>query len=117
MRKGFDQWFGTGFPKNIKSSEKHRPVTRNIKHPPAHTSNAAILNAEPRRTNAPKVQLQSVLITRRASVVPGQSIAFSGTCSNPKALCWVNPNVFALENSLGAGDTPIGDIVGPNYYQ
>jgi hypothetical protein len=23
----------------------------------------------------------------------------------------------ALENSLGAGDTPIGDIVGPNYYQ
>jgi len=117
MRKGFDQWFGTGFPKNIKSSEKHRPVTRNIKHPAAHTSNAAILKSEPRRTNAPKVQLQSVLITRRASVVPGQSIAFSGTCSNPKALCWVNPNVFALENSLGAGDTPIGDIVGPNYYQ
>jgi hypothetical protein len=67
-----------------------------------------------------KVQLQRVLITRRASVVPGQSIAFSGTCSNPKAPCWVswvNPNVFALENALGAGDTPIGDIVGPNYYQ
>jgi hypothetical protein len=58
MRKGFDQWFGTGSPKNIKSSEKHRPVTRNIKHPAAHTPNAAILNAEPMLH---KVQLQSVL--------------------------------------------------------
>jgi len=58
MRKGFDQWFGAGFPKNIKSSEKHRPVTRNIKHPAAHTSNAAILNAKP---VLHKVQLQSVL--------------------------------------------------------
>ena len=56
-------------------------------------------------------------IARRASIVPGQSIAFSGTCANPKAVCWVNPNAFALENSLGAGDTPISDIVGPNYYQ
>jgi hypothetical protein len=58
MRKGFDQWFGTGFPENIKSSEKHRPVTRNLKHPAAHTPNAAILNAEPMLH---KVQLQSVL--------------------------------------------------------
>jgi carboxypeptidase family protein len=68
-------------------------------------------------TASQAVGSNGVNITRRASVVPGQSIAFSGTCSNPKALCWVNPNVFALENSLGAGDTPIGDIVGPNYYQ
>src|SRR6202790_2008288 len=45
-------------PENIKPSEKHRPVTRNIKHPAAHTSNAAILNAEPMLH---KVQLQSVL--------------------------------------------------------
>ena len=45
-------------PENIKPSEKHRPVTRHIKHPAAHTSNAAILNAEPMLH---KVQLQSVL--------------------------------------------------------
>jgi hypothetical protein len=68
-------------------------------------------------TASQAVGSNGVNITRRASVVPGQSIAFSGTCSNPRALCWVNPNVFALENPLGAGDTPIGDIVGPNYYQ
>ena len=59
MRKGFDQWIGTGFPKNIKSSEKHRAVTRNIKHPAAHTSNTAILKFEPVLL---KVQLQSVLL-------------------------------------------------------
>jgi hypothetical protein len=58
MLKRFDQWFGAGFPKNIKSSEKHGPVTRNIKHPAAHASNAAILNSEP---VLHKVQLQSVL--------------------------------------------------------
>lgn len=58
MRKGFDQWFGTGFPKNIKSSEKHRAIARNIKHPAAHTSITAILNSEPLLHT---VQLQSVL--------------------------------------------------------
>src|SRR6266404_3807157 len=61
MLKGFDQWFGAGFSKNIKSSEKHRPVTRNIKHPAAHPSNAAILNAKPMLH---KVQFQSVLPAR-----------------------------------------------------
>src|ERR1039458_4900191 len=34
-----------------------------------------------------------------------------------QALCWVNPNAFALESSLGAGQAPIGDIIGPNFYQ
>jgi hypothetical protein len=56
-------------------------------------------------------------IGRRASIVAGQSIGFSGTCSNAKALCWVNPNAFALASSLGAGQAPIGDIIGPNFYQ
>jgi Carboxypeptidase regulatory-like domain len=56
-------------------------------------------------------------IGRRASIVAGQSIGFSGTCLNSKAKCWVNPNAFALESSLGAGQAPIGDIIGPNFYQ
>jgi hypothetical protein len=56
-------------------------------------------------------------IGRRASIVAGQSIGFSGTCSNPKAICWVNPNAFAPASQLGAGDAPIADIIGPNFYQ
>jgi len=55
-------------------------------------------------------------IVRRANIVPGQSLSFSGTCANTKAICWVNPNAFALESNLGAGDAPIGDIIGPNFY-
>jgi hypothetical protein len=58
-----------------------------------------------------------VSIARRGNIVAGQSIAFSGTCSNPVAICWVNPNAFTTASSLGAGDAPIGDIIGPNYYQ
>jgi outer membrane receptor protein involved in Fe transport len=53
---------------------------------------------------------------RRASIVAGQSIAFSGTCSNTKAICWVNPNAFAAASVLGAGDAPIGNIIGPHFY-
>jgi len=56
-------------------------------------------------------------IARRASLVAGQPIGFSGACSNSKAICWVNPNAFGLESSLGAGDAPINDIIGPNFYQ
>ena len=56
-------------------------------------------------------------ITRRANIVAGQSVGFSGTCANATAKCWVNPNAFALESSLGAGQAPIGNIVGPNFYQ
>src|SRR6202041_1384033 len=40
-----------------------------------------------------------------------------GTCPNPNAICWVNPNAFALESPLAAGQAPIGDIIGPNFYQ
>jgi len=35
-----------------------------------------------------------VSIARRGNIVAGQPIEFSGTCSNPKAICWVNPSAF-----------------------
>jgi hypothetical protein len=63
------------------------------------------------------VGLSGMNVGRRADFVAGQSVAFSGTCANPKAICWVNPAAFTLEPFLGAGDTPIGNIIGPNYYQ
>jgi hypothetical protein len=61
-------------------------------------------------------------IARRGTLVAGQSLGFSGPCLNSMgkqaaALCWVNPNAFALESALGAGNAPIGDIIGPNFYQ
>jgi hypothetical protein len=56
-------------------------------------------------------------IARRGSTVAGQSLEFSGTCANPKAICWVNPGAFSTASLLGAGDAPIGNIIGPNYYQ
>lgn len=56
-------------------------------------------------------------ITRRAVIVSGQSIGFTGACTNTKAICWVNPNAFALESALGAGDAPVNNIIGPNFYQ
>src|SRR5258708_13919943 len=58
-----------------------------------------------------------VSIARRGNIVAGQPIEFSGTCSNPKAICWVNPSAFTTASLLGAGEAPIGDIIGPNYYQ
>ena len=54
-------------------------------------------------------------VTRRATIVPGQSLSFSGTCPALK-ICWVNPNAFTTETTLGAGDAPIGDIIGPDFY-
>jgi hypothetical protein len=54
---------------------------------------------------------------RRANFVPGQVALFSGTCANPKAICWANPNAFASESVLGAGNAPIGNIIGPDFYQ
>jgi hypothetical protein len=56
-------------------------------------------------------------IARRGSTVAGQSLEFSGTCANPKAICWVNPSAFTKASLLGAGDASIGNIIGPNYYQ
>jgi hypothetical protein len=54
-------------------------------------------------------------VNRRANLVPGQSLHFFGTCQALKK-CWVNPNAFATEGVLGAGDAPIGDILGPDFY-
>ena len=56
-------------------------------------------------------------VGRRANIVAGQSIAFSGSCPNSKVLCWVNPNAFTPASALGAGNAPINDIIGPNFYQ
>jgi hypothetical protein len=60
--------------------------------------------------------LTGISIGRRAQIVPGQALRFSGTCSNTKAICWFNPNAFAPASTLGAGDAPINDLIGPNFY-
>jgi hypothetical protein len=105
MRKGFDQWLGTSFPKNIKSSEKHRPVTRNIKHSAAHTPNAAILNAEPMLH---KVQWD--LSLRKTFNLPfreGMRLQFQADAFNAfNRANWNNPNVS------NAGSPTFGQITG-----
>jgi Carboxypeptidase regulatory-like domain len=58
-----------------------------------------------------------ITFARRANIVTGQPIGFSGTCSNAHAICWVNPAAFAPESALGAGDAPVADITGPSFYQ
>lgn len=63
------------------------------------------------------IGLNGVGVGRRANIVPGQSVGFTGTCANTKAICWVNPNAFALESVLGGGNAPLGNIIGPNFYQ
>jgi hypothetical protein len=68
-------------------------------------------------TASQAIGLNGSNITRRANIVAGQSIGFSGTCSNAKAICWVNPNAFSLESPLGAGYAPVNDIIGPDFYQ
>jgi hypothetical protein len=68
-------------------------------------------------TASQAVGLNGSNITRRATIVAGQSINFLGACTNSKAICWVNPNAFVVESPLGAGDAPVNDIIGPNFYQ
>ncbi len=68
-------------------------------------------------TGSQPIGLNGSNVSRRATIVPGQPINFSGACSNTKAICWANPNAFVLESALGAGDAPIGNIIGPNFYQ
>jgi hypothetical protein len=58
-----------------------------------------------------------ITINRRADIVAGQPIGFSGTCSSAHAICWVNPAAFAPESTLGAGDAPVNNIIGPAFYQ
>jgi carboxypeptidase family protein len=47
----------------------------------------------------------------------GQSILFSGTCTKATAICWANPSAFSQESTLGAGDAPVNNIIGPHFYQ
>lgn len=68
-------------------------------------------------TGSQAIGLNGANVTRRAAADLGQSTEFSGTCANPKAICWVNPGAFALEGALGAGDAGIGNILGPDFYQ
>jgi hypothetical protein len=68
-------------------------------------------------TSSQAIGLSGQNVTRRANIIPGQSIGFSGTCANTKAICWVNPSAFAVESVLGAGNAPVSDIIGPNFYQ
>ncbi len=61
----------------------------------------------------------------RAMIVPGQSLYSSSQgqhCPAPGLathICWINPAAFVIgsANTLAAGDAPINDIIGPNYYQ
>ena len=68
-------------------------------------------------TGSQALGLNGSNVSRRGAFVAGQSLAFNGTCANPKAICWVNPAAFALGSPLGAGDASIGDIIGPNFYE
>ena len=69
-------------------------------------------------TASKAVGLNGNNLTRRANIVAGQSLSYSasGTTCPAAKICWVNPNAFATEGPLGAGDAPIGDIIGPNFY-
>jgi hypothetical protein len=67
-------------------------------------------------TDSVNVGLSGLSVSRRAQIVPGQSLGFSGTCSNSKALCWFNANAFVAESTLAAGDAPVNDLIGPSYY-
>jgi hypothetical protein len=69
-------------------------------------------------TASKAVGLNGNNLTRRANIVAGQSLSYSasGTACPSFKICWVNPNAFATEGALGAGDAPIGDIIGPNFY-
>jgi len=57
-------------------------------------------------------------VGRRASIIPGQPIYYTApVCTSSTHVCWANPGAFAPETALAAGDAPIGDIVGPAFYQ
>jgi len=77
-------------------------------------------------------------ITRRAMLVPGTPLGYAsfgpasscpdvGSDGRVHAVCWVNPNAFTLGSTtsgtvidpltLAEGTAPIGDIIGPSYYQ
>jgi hypothetical protein len=53
--------------------------------------------------------------TRRANLVPGVPLYSGFTCPAGK-MCWFNPAAFVVEPNNGAGNAPVGNIVGPGYY-
>jgi len=53
--------------------------------------------------------------SRRANQVPGASLYSGFACPAGKE-CWFNPGAFAQEPNSGAGNAPLGNILGPAYY-
>lgn len=68
-------------------------------------------------TDSVNIGNSGVSAARRANMVPGATLSFTGACSNPKAICWFNPNAFGPASELGAGDTPVNNLIGPHFYQ
>jgi hypothetical protein len=67
-------------------------------------------------TASQAIGLNGVNVSRRAVLVPGEPLYSHGVCSNSKAICWANPNAFTTASALGAADAPIGNIIGPDFY-
>ena len=53
--------------------------------------------------------------SRRADSVPGIPL-YSGFTCPPQKECWFNPAAFAQELATGAGNGPVGGVIGPAYY-
>lgn len=53
--------------------------------------------------------------SRRANLVPGVPL-YSGFACPPGKMCWFNPAAFAVEPNSAAGTAPVGNIVGPGYF-
>lgn len=53
--------------------------------------------------------------SRRANLVPGVPL-YSGFACPPGKECWFNPAAFAQEPNSGAGNAPLGNILGPAFY-
>ncbi|MGO9591042.1 MAG: carboxypeptidase regulatory-like domain-containing protein [Candidatus Acidiferrales bacterium] len=68
-------------------------------------------------TDSVNIGNSGVSAARRANMVPGATLSFTGACSNSKAICWFNPNAFGPASELSAGDTPVNNLIGPHFYQ
>jgi hypothetical protein len=53
--------------------------------------------------------------SRRANLVPGVPL-YSGFACPPGKECWFNPAAFTQEPNSGAGNAPLGNILGPGFY-
>ena len=53
--------------------------------------------------------------SRRANLVPGIPL-YSGFTCPPGKECWFNPAAFAVEPNNAAGNAPLGNILGPGYF-